>query len=243
MAAGLHHPERVAGFHFFNPVAVMPLLEIVPTASTNNAALATAFVLGKTLKKTIVLTRDATAFVVNRVLLRLMGEVIHAFDEGTPAETADNALKPMGLPMTPFTLLAMIGIPVAQHVTESLHAAFGDRFPVSTNQQKLIDRGIKGIWVIDEAGQRSVPQSVLDVLEFGTSPATSEELFERIQIALAEEIRLLLNEGVVAAPEDVDLCMITGAGWPLHLGGITPYLDRTGASVRANGKPFHPGRY
>lgn len=241
MAGGLRRPERVVGFHFFNPVAVMPLLEIVPTASTNNLALATAFVLGKALKKTTVLTGDATAFVVNRVLLRLMGEVIHAFDDGTPAETADNALKPMGLPMTPFTLLAMIGIPVAQHVTESLNAAFGDRFPVSINQQKLIDRGIKGIWATDDDGLRSVPQSTLDALEFGTSPVTSEELFERVQIALAEEIRLLLHEGVVAAPEDVDLCMITGAGWPLHLGGITPYLDRTGASVRANGNPFHPG--
>jgi 3-hydroxyacyl-CoA dehydrogenase len=186
-----------------------------------------------------VLTQDATAFVVNRVLLRLMGEVIRAFDEGTPAETADNALKPMGLPMTPFTLLAMIGIPVAQHVTESLNAAFGDRFPVSANQQKLIDRGIKGIWATDEDGLRQVPQSTLDVLEFGTSPITSEELLERVQLALAEEIRLLLVEGVVDAPEDVDLCMITGAGWPLHLGGITPYLDRTGASERVNGRLFH----
>ncbi|MFB8371006.1 3-hydroxyacyl-CoA dehydrogenase NAD-binding domain-containing protein [Pseudarthrobacter sp. NPDC055928] len=242
MAADLLHPERVIGFHFFNPVAVMPLLEIVPAPMTSNVAQATAFVLGKALKKTTVLTQDATAFVVNRVLLRLMGEVIRAFDEGTPAETADNALKPMGLPMTPFTLLAMIGIPVAQHVTESLNAAFGDRFPVSANQQKLIDREIKGIWATDEDGLRQVPQSTLDVLEVGTSPITSEKLLERVQLALAEEIRLLLDEGVVAAPEDVDLCMIAGAGWPLHLGGITPYLDRVGASERMNGRLFHPGR-
>ena len=239
MAADLLHPERVIGFHFFNPVAVMPLLEIVPTRNTSNVALATAFVLGKALKKTTVLTRDAPAFVVNRVLLRLMGEVIKAFDEGTSAETADNALKAMGLPMTPFTLLAMIGIPVAQHVTESLHAAFGDRFPVSKNQQTLIDLGIKGIWETDDAGLRSVPLSTLEALEFGTSPATSQELLERVQDALAEEVGLLLDDGVVAAAEDVDLCMIAGAGWPLHMGGITPYLDRTGASERVNGKTFH----
>jgi 3-hydroxyacyl-CoA dehydrogenase/enoyl-CoA hydratase/carnithine racemase len=240
MAAELRHPERVIGFHFFNPVAFMPLVEIVSASTTSNTVLATALALGRSLKKTAVLTQDATAFVVNRVLLRLMGEVIRAFDAGTPAETADNALKPMGLPMTPFTLLAMIGIPVAQHVTESLNAAFGDRFPVSANQQKLIDRGIKGIWATDEDGLPYVPQSTLDVLEFGTSPITSEELLERVQLALAEEIRLLLAEGVVGGPEDVDLCMITGAGWPLHLGGITPYLDRTGASERANGRLFHP---
>jgi 3-hydroxyacyl-CoA dehydrogenase len=240
MAADLRHPERVVGFHFFNPVAVMPLLEIVPAPSTNNTALATAFVLGKTLKKTTVLTRDATAFVVNRVLLRLMGEVIRAFDEGTPADVADNALKPMGLPMTPFNLLAMIGIPVAQHITESLHAAFGDRFPVSANQQKLIDHGITTLWATDHDGHRYIPQSTLDLLKLGDSPSTPEQLLQRVQDALAQEIGLLLNEGVVAGPEDVDLCMLTGAGWPLHLGGITPYLDRTGASERVNGKPFHP---
>ncbi|MFF1253719.1 3-hydroxyacyl-CoA dehydrogenase NAD-binding domain-containing protein [Pseudarthrobacter sp. NPDC058329] len=240
MAADLQHPERVLGFHFFNPVAVMPLVEIVPASTTNDVTLATAFALGKEVKKTTVLVQDSAGFVVNRVLLRLMGEVVRAFDEGTPAETADNALKPLGLPMTPFTLLAMIGIPVAQHVTESLHAAFGDRFPVSANQQLLIERRIKAIWATDDDGRRSVPQATLDALKFGTSPVTSKELFERVQLALAEEIGLLLDEGVIAAPEDVDLCMLTGAGWPLHLGGITPYLDRTGASEKANGRLFHP---
>ena len=126
-----------------------------------------------------------------------MVEVIQAVDEGTPADVADNALKPMGLPMTPFTLLAMIGIPVAQHVTESLHAAFGDRFPVSANQQTLICRGIKRIWATDDDGLRSVPQSTLDALKFGSSPSSSERLLERVQLALAEEIGLLLDEGVV----------------------------------------------
>ena len=104
MAEDLQHPERLVGFHFFNPVAVMPLLEIVRAPKTEDAVLATAFELAKGLKKTAVLVKDAPAFVVNRILLRLMGEVTAAFDEGTPAEIADNALRPMGLPMTPFTL-------------------------------------------------------------------------------------------------------------------------------------------
>ena len=242
MAADLRHPERVIGFHFFNPVAVMPLLEIVRAPTTGDEVLATAFALGRELDKTTVLVRDAPAFVANRVLLRLMGEIVNAFDDGTPAEVADNALKPLGLPMTPFTLLAMIGIPVAQHVTESLHAAFGDRFPASANLRKLIDHGITSLWATAADGNRHIPPSTLDLLEFGTTPLTSEQLLDRVQDALAEEIGLLLAEGVVAAPQDVDLCMITGAGWPIHLGGITPYLDRTGASERVNGKPFHPAR-
>ncbi len=240
MAEDLKHPERLVGFHFFNPVAVMPLLEIVRAPKTDDAALATAFATAKALRKTAVLVKDAAAFVVNRVLLRLMAEVSKAFDEGTDAHTADTALRPMGLPMTPFTLLAMVGIPVAQHVTESLHTAFGDRFHVSANQQALIDAGKKGLWETAGDGTVSIPADTLALLTFGNTPSTGEELLLRTQDALAEEIGLMLAEGVVAGPEDIDLCMILGAGWPMHLGGITPYLDRVGASQRVNGKPFHP---
>ena len=240
MAADLQHPERVVGFHFFNPVAVMPLLEIVRAPKTDDAVLATAFELTKGLKKTAVLVKDAAAFVVNRILLRLMGEVTAAFDEGTPAEVADNALRPMGLPMTPFTLGAMVGLPVAQHVQESLHAAFGERFTVSANLQKLIDNGVKGLWAAGPDGSQEIPESTLALMSFGTSPSTAEQVLRRTQDALAEEIGLMLTEGVVAAPEDIDLCMILGAGWPMFLGGITPYLDRVGASERVNGRRFLP---
>jgi 3-hydroxyacyl-CoA dehydrogenase/enoyl-CoA hydratase/carnithine racemase len=240
MAEDLRHPERLVGFHFFNPVAVMPLLEIVRAPKTDDAVLATAFELAKSLKKTGVLVKDAAAFVVNRILLRLMGEVTAAFDEGTPAEVADNALRPMGLPMTPFTLGAMVGLPVAQHVQESLHAAFGDRFTVSANLQKLIDNGVKSLWAPGPGGAQEIPQSTLSLMSFGTSPSSADEVLRRTQDALAEEIGLMLEEGVVAGPEDIDLCMILGAGWPMFLGGITPYLDRVGASERVNGRHFLP---
>ncbi|GGV28841.1 3-hydroxyacyl-CoA dehydrogenase NAD-binding domain-containing protein [Paenarthrobacter nicotinovorans] len=238
MAEDLKHPERLVGFHFFNPVAVMPLLEIVKAPKTDDPVLATAFELAKGLKKTAVLVKDAAAFVVNRILLRLMGEVIAAFDEGTPAEVADTALRPMGLPMSPFTLSAMVGLPVAQHVQESLHTAFGDRFPVSQNLQKLIDNGVKSLWVPGSDGKPVIPAETLAIMSFGNTPSTGEEVLRRTQDALAEEIGLMLEEGVVAGPEDIDLCVIMGAGWPMFLGGITPYLDRVGASERVNGKRF-----
>jgi 3-hydroxyacyl-CoA dehydrogenase/enoyl-CoA hydratase/carnithine racemase len=240
MAEDLQHPERLVGFHFFNPVAVMPLLEIVRAPRTDDAVLATAFELARALKKTGVLVKDAAAFVVNRILLRLMGEVTAAFDEGTPAEVADNALRPMGLPMTPFTLGAMVGLPVAQHVQESLQAAFGERFTVSANLQKLIDNGVKSLWAPGPDGSQVIPESTLSLMSFGTSPSTGDEVLRRTEDALAGEIGLMLAEGVVAGPEDIDLCMILGAGWPLFLGGITPYLDRVGASERINGKRFLP---
>lgn len=239
MAEELAHPERLIGFHFFNPVALMPLLEIVRAPKTRDDVLATAFAVAKQLKKSAVLVSDAPAFVVNRVLGRMFGEITKVFDEGTDAATADTALRPMGLPMTPFKLLALVGLPVGQHVQQSLHAAFGERFYLSANQQRLIDAGRKGLWEQDSSGNDVVSDETLALLDVGDSPSSPEQVLRRTQDALADEIARMLDEGVVAAAEDIDLCLILGAGWPFHLGGITPYLDRVGASDRVNGKRFH----
>lgn len=240
MAADLKHPERVIGFHFFNPVAVMPLVEIARTPQTAQTPIATAFDLAATLRKTPVLTKDSTAFVVNRVLLRMMAEIQKAFDDGTDAAVADEALKPLGLPMSPFDLLAMVGIPVAQHVTESLRSSFGERFYVSKNLQALIDAGVTKIWSTDDSGNKYISQSTQQLMEFGESPQSSDEVFTTVTEALAEEIGLMLDEEVVASVKDIDLCLILGTGWPFHRGGISPYLDQIGVSQRVNGKLFHP---
>ncbi|MEV8632548.1 3-hydroxyacyl-CoA dehydrogenase NAD-binding domain-containing protein [Streptosporangium sp. NPDC051023] len=224
MASALRHPERVVGFHFFNPVAVMPLLEIVRGAATDDATLATAFAVGKALKKSSVLVKDAPAFVVNRLLTRFMGEVIGAVDEGTPLEVADHALDGLGLPMTPFTLLQLVGPAVALHVAETMQAAFPSRYGVSENLARLVAAGKPGVYAPDF----SLDPEAVAFFSGGTSPSTAQEVRLRALRALAEEIRIMLDEGVVAAAQDIDLCMILGAGWPFHLGGVTPYLDRTG---------------
>ncbi|WP_440064279.1 3-hydroxyacyl-CoA dehydrogenase NAD-binding domain-containing protein [Streptosporangium sp. OZ121] len=224
MASGLRHPERVVGFHFFNPVAVMPLLEIVRGAETDDATLATAFSVGRSLKKSSVLVKDAPAFVVNRLLTRFMGEVIGAVDEGTPLEVADHALDGLGLPMTPFALMQLVGPAVALHVAETMHEAFPARYGVSENLARLVAAGKPGVYAPDF----SLDPEAVALFTGGTSPSTAEEVRLRALRALAEEIRLMLQEGVVSAPQDIDLCMILGAGWPFHLGGVTPYLDRTG---------------
>lgn len=237
MAEGLEHPERVVGFHFFNPVAVMPLVEIVRADQTDDATLATAFSVGKSLKKSCVLVKDAPAFVVNRLLTRFMNEVTKAVDEGTDFETADNALAPLGLPMTPFTLLQLVGPAVAYHVSETMHEAYPDRFYVSDNLGKVVEAGKNAIWSWD-GGTQHVDPEVAELFVQGDAPLSGDEVRERAMSALAEEIRLMLDEGVVAEAEDIDLCMIMGAGWPFHLGGITPYLDRSGTSEQVNGSRF-----
>jgi 3-hydroxyacyl-CoA dehydrogenase/enoyl-CoA hydratase/carnithine racemase len=236
MAADLEHPERVVGFHFFNPVAMMPLLEIVRAEKTDDAALATAFAVGKQLKKSCVLVKDAPAFVVNRLLTRFLGEIFAAVDAGTPLEVADAAIDPLGLPMRPLALLQLVGPAVAHHVAGTMHAAFPDRYGVSANLGRIVEAGKPGFLTKDG----EVDPEVVALLQVGDSPLTAEEVRTRALDALAQEIRLMLDEGVVAEPQDIDLCMILGAGWPFHLGGITPYLDRTGTSERVSGTRFLP---
>jgi 3-hydroxyacyl-CoA dehydrogenase/enoyl-CoA hydratase/carnithine racemase len=235
MAAGLAHPSRVVGFHFFNPVAMMPLVEVIRGAATDDAALATALAAGKALKKNCVLVKDAPAFVVNRLLTRFLGEVIATVDEGTPFEVAEHAPDPLGLPTTPFLLLQLVGPAVALHVGETLHAAYPDRFGVSPKLRAMVAAGKTGVYGPDF----SVDPSVAAILSGGDRPSTPAQVRERALAALAEEIRLMLDEGVVAAPEDIDLCLILGAGWPFHLGGITPYLDHSGIAEKVTGTRFH----
>lgn len=240
MSSGLQHPERVVGFHFFNPVAVMPLLEIARAERTDDATVATAFAVGKQLKKTCVLVKDAPAFVVNRLLTRYLNEIIAAVDEGTPLEVADRAGDSLGLPMSPFDLLALVGPAVALHVSETMHAAFPDRYRVSANLARLVEAGVTSVWVTAEDGTKTVDPRVPALLEQGAAPIDEDTLVTRISRALADEVRRMLDEGVVAEAQDIDLCMIMGAGWPFWLGGLTPYLDRSGASDAAAGRRFLP---
>ncbi len=238
MAADLKHPERVVGFHFFNPVAVMPLLEIARAEKTDDASIATAFAVGKELKKSCVLVADAPAFVVNRLLIRYLGEITKAVDEGSDFEVADRAMDPLGLPMSPFALLQLVGMGVAAHVSASMHAVFPDRYYLSPNLQRLLDAGIQGVWQWGTDGSRTLDPKVEEVYERGSTKLDEAQIRERALAALADEARRMLDEGVVAEAQDIDLCMILGAGWPFWLGGLTPYLDRTGTSESVTGKRF-----
>jgi len=234
MAATLSEPSRLVGFHFFNPVAMMPLVEVVRGAATSDEAVATALAVGKKLKKNCVLVRDAPAFVVNRLLTRFLGAVLGTVDDGTPFEVAEHAPDPLGLPMPPFLLLQLVGPAVALHVAQTLHEAFPARFAVSSKLQALVAAGKTAIYAPDF----SVDPEVAAILAGGTQPSTGEQVLGQALEALAEEIHIMLQDKVVAGPEDIDLCMILGAGWPFHLGGITPYLDRTGISAKVTGATF-----
>jgi len=234
----LKHPERLVGFHFFNPVAVMPLIEVVKTPATNDETLSTAMVTAAKLYKNAVITRDTPGFVVNRILAKVLGEAMHAVDTGTPFEVVEESTRPFGLPMTPFELLELVGLKVGAHVLDTHHAAFPERFFESANLHKLADLG--RIFERDAKGKiKGIDKEARAIVAGGTTPLTAKELQTRIEDGLADEIKRMLDDEVVSAPEDIDLCLILGAGYPFQMGGVTPYLDRSGASERAFGATFH----
>ncbi len=240
MSQGLKNPERVVGFHFFNPVAVMPLLEVARTSATDDATTATAIAIGKELKKTMIICKDAPGFVVNRLLTRFMGEITDAVDEGTAPDVADNAMRTIGFPMSPFQLLDLVGPGVALHVSQTLHANLGDRYRISPTMQSMVKEGVRNFYIKNEDGSVGANPAAIALIHKGDSPSTAEQVRSRALTALAVEARMMLDEGVVSTAAEIDLCMLMGAGWPMHLGGILPYLDREGISEAACGQRFHP---
>jgi 3-hydroxyacyl-CoA dehydrogenase/enoyl-CoA hydratase/carnithine racemase len=194
MGEGLDHPERLVGMHFFNPVALMPLVELVRTPETDDVTLATAWTVADKLRKRPVLVQDAPGFVVNRLLTRMMLVVLESVERGSSVEEADEGVLMLGLPMAPSVLLQMVGEEVATHVRGTLQAAFPDRFAINA-----------------DGPVRSV-----------------EDIRDAVLEALADEVRHLLEEGVVDSPKDIDAALILGAGFPFFMGGLTPYLREHG---------------
>jgi 3-hydroxyacyl-CoA dehydrogenase len=217
MAAALRRPERVVGMHFFNPVALMPLLELIRARETDDTTLATAYEVGSRLRKRMVVVGDAPGFVVNRVLTRMTLVLMDALEHGNTVQETDEAMLGLGLPMAPSVVLALVGPRVANHALETMHGAFPDRFPLSPTLARYAE-GKEEIVVVEHA------------------PRTVEEIREAALEAVANEIHRLLEEGVVAEAADVDTALLLGAGWPFFLGGITKHLDQTGVSERLFGR-------
>jgi 3-hydroxyacyl-CoA dehydrogenase/enoyl-CoA hydratase/carnithine racemase len=204
------------GLHFFNPVAVLPLVEIVRHDDTSDEELVTAWDVCKKLRKRGVVTKDAPGFVVNRVLTRMTSVLMDSLEHGNTVEETDAAIVELGMPMAPSVLLQLVGPRVANHVLVTMHEAYPDRFPLSPTLANFA------------AGKD-------EIIVTGDRRRSLEEITEAVLEALADEIGRLLDEGVVGSAQDVDTCLLLGAGWPFFLGGITRHLDQTGTSERVLG--------
>lgn len=238
MASELEHPERVVGFHFFNPIAVRPLVEVIRPDGVSDEAMATAFEVAKDLRRSAVQCGDEPAFIVNRLLARFNGAAVAALKQGNDFAEIDEAIRKLGLPMGPFVLFGFVGLDVALHTAETLQAAFPDRFEVDDNLKAIADAGLPAVYDWSSGGE--VYPEIREAIEVDEDAVPlSQELIQRAALeAVADEARRMIDDGVVADARDIDTAMILGAGFPFFMGGVCLYLDQVGISDELFGRPF-----
>ena len=235
LANGLRHPERFVGFHFFNPVHKMPLVEVVRGARTSDAALVTAVGLARRLGKTPVVVKDSPGFVVNRLLMPYLREAMHLFEEGFSIPDLDAAMREFGMPMGPFEVIDEVGLDVGSKVAGVLSAAFPGRMQPAPLLDKLVAAGRlghkNGLGFYRHAGRKRTADPAVPVLlgiKRSRRPASLAPLAERMALTMVNEAARCLEEGVVADAGAIDVAMIFGAGFPPFRGGVLRWADSLG---------------
>ncbi len=237
MADAVPNPERVVGIHFFNPPEKMPLVEVIRGKRTSDAAVATACRLATRLGKFPVVTSDSPGFLVNRCLSPYLNEAARLLVEGNDPEFLDRVLLDFGMPMGPCRLLDEIGFDVATKVSEVMEAAFSDRmqpcslFAAMVAGKALGKKSGGGIYGADGKGEgpgRKVLAEMRARRGVPTRTASRSEVIQRLVYPLVDEAYRCLDDGVVAAEQDLDLGLVMGIGFPPFLGGITGYAKSEG---------------
>jgi 3-hydroxyacyl-CoA dehydrogenase/enoyl-CoA hydratase/3-hydroxybutyryl-CoA epimerase len=237
MSKGHPRPEFFAGMHFFNPVHKMPLVEVIRGEKTSDQTIATIYELSKKMGKMPVVVKDGPGFLVNRLLLPYMAEAAFLLQEGMSIEVVDKAyVKEFGMPMGPFALMDEVGLDVCIKVLKIFKKAFGDRIELAPCMEALEKSGRlgkknkKGFYHYGEDDRRGdVDQSIYQALSLSqpTNPLAPQECIERGVFAMVNECaRALKDDKIVATPNEVDLAMIMGTGFPPFRGGLTKYADK-----------------
>ncbi|MBR9990432.1 MAG: enoyl-CoA hydratase/isomerase family protein, partial [Gemmatimonadetes bacterium] len=238
MQAALERPHRFAGMHFFNPVNRMPLVEVIRGEQTSDETLATVVSLTKTLGKTPVVVNDGPGFLVNRILAPYLNEAAWLLAEGGSIRQIDRALKRFGMPIGPLRLLDEVGLDVARHAGAVMNEAFGERLALPPTMTALAQtdllgrKGGRGFYTYEDGREKGVNEGIYGSLG-ATLPAERRELQEqdildRTLFTMVNEAARVLEDGIVAAPGDVDLAMITGTGFPPFRGGLLRWADTIG---------------
>ncbi len=242
MAKATKRPDKVAGLHFFNPVHRMPLVEVIRGESTSDATVASLVAFSKKIGKTPVVCKDAPGFLVNRILGAYLAEAARLLYEGVSIEQVDKALLEFGMPMGPFNLVDEIGVDVAAKVSHILETAFGKRMStVDASGANALDKIVasgrlgkkngKGFYVY-EGKEKKVDTTIPEIVGASRRPAPTaislEEIQDRCVLMMINEAAMILAEGIVRRPQDVDAGMIFGTGFPPFRGGLLRYADSIG---------------
>lgn len=241
MQAVLARPADFAGMHFFNPVHRMPLVEVIRGEQTSDEAAATVVALARKLEKVAVVVNDGPGFLVNRILAPYLNEAGWLLAEGGSIEQIDRVLRRFGMPMGPLRLLDEVGLDVARHAGAVMMAAFGERLAppppmTALEQTKLLGRkGGRGFYEYEKGREKGVNEAVYGELR-GALPEQrrdlpEQEILDRTLLVMVNEAARILSDGIVAAPADVDIGMITGTGFPPFRGGLLKWADATGTAA------------
>lgn len=227
-------PDKVGGFHFFNPVSRMPLIEVIAGAKTSPETVATLFELAKKLGKTPIVVKDGPGFLVNRLLLPYMNEALFVFGEGVSVERIDRVMVDFGMPMGPLRLVDEVGIDVAAKVAKILNAAFGARAQASPISDLIVKSGRlgkkngKGFYLYEKEKETGLDDTIVSLVPNRTTKSVNlsdTEIVQRLIYPMINEAALALAEGVVKTPGEVDLGMIMGTGFPPFRGGLLRFAD------------------
>jgi 3-hydroxyacyl-CoA dehydrogenase len=236
----LTDPGRMIGLHFFNPAERMQLLEIICGKETSDQALATSVAYARAIRKVPIVVNDGPGFYVSRQLSALMGESTFLVGEGIDPARIEEAMLEFGMPMGPATLSDLTGIDIGYHVGKNFEQSFGNRWKMSAIYERVYQTGCYGRktgsgWY-DYSGEEPVPnQKVREVIdgylrENGIAPKqmSSQEIVDRMLGRAVNEAAYMIQEGICERPQDMDLAMIYGTGFPPYRGGILRYADTWG---------------
>jgi 3-hydroxyacyl-CoA dehydrogenase / enoyl-CoA hydratase / 3-hydroxybutyryl-CoA epimerase len=227
------NPANVCGMHFFNPVHKMPLVEVIRGAATDDKTVATIFHLSKKLNKTPIVVKDSPGFLVNRLLGVYLNEACLLAQEGYDFQWIDGIVKKFGMPMGPFRLIDEVGIDIAEEVALILGMAFQDRLKPSTLLTKILQAGIfgkkgkKGFYIYRNNRQKAANPSILKLLP-GTRQENDTQVINRMMYLMVNEAARCLEEQIINAPQDVDIGMVFGTGFPPFRGGLCKWADNIG---------------
>jgi 3-hydroxyacyl-CoA dehydrogenase len=240
MASVLKDPGRMIGLHFFNPAERMQLLEIICGKKTSDVTLATSVAFARTIRKVPIVVNDGPGFYVSRQLGGLIGEATFIVAEGGDPAKVEEAMVDFGLPMGPATLIDMTGMDISYHVVKTFEKAFGERWKVNPLYERIYQTGCYGRktgsgW-FDYSGEKPIPNpKVMAVIqnylkEKGVRPKsiTHKEVVDRMLARAINEAAYMIQEGICDRPQDMDLAIIYGLGFPPYRGGILRYADAWG---------------
>lgn len=234
MAVAFKHPERFVGMHFFNPVHMMPLVEIIRGKNSTDEAVATTFQLAKSLGKTPIVVSDGPGFLVNRLLVPYMVEAVSLLEEGHGIQKIDKTMMNFGMPMGPIELFDEVGIDVAFKVAKILGKSMGDRMAESDILENMVNDGKIGkkskVGFYKYEGKKKIYDSSIEsyISVKNNTILSDEELVQRMVFPMINEAARCLDEKIVKTPQDVDLGMIFGTGFAPFRGGLLNFADSEG---------------